>query len=169
MTAFSHSTRLLVSKHLPCVDASASVCTQQSVFRLLCHMIAGVQGLVGNNPPQVNCSAAVSCLPAAGDGPSDINVVSYLQEHFTEALRAVHSEEAPGKLRESDKLNSNEDLPSQLKVKGRSRTYLLLVANLARIFRRWKKRDASVDSLDFQRGLAHLLLLSSPGSGAVYC
>lgn len=96
-------------------------------------------------------------------------MVPYLVEHYADRLRQVHEEDPPGAARCDESLQMHISIPEQMKVKGRTRTYLSLVANLGRIYKLWKRRNESVDMRDFRRGLAHLLLLSSPGSGAIAC
>jgi hypothetical protein len=78
----------------------------------------------------------------------------YLIEHYAEPLRNVHFEEPPGAARVGQCLQSELGLPQQMKVQGRTRTYLCLVASLARIFRRWKRRSKAIDDRDFRRGRA---------------
>ena len=93
-----------------------------------------------------------------------VNVVEYLVQSFGDALRVVHAEVAPGVLRQGP-LQPDLSLPIQMRVVGRDRTYECLIAMMARIYKRWQRRSATVDDGEFRRGLAHLLLLSSPGTG----
>lgn len=97
--------------------------------------------------------------------PQKVDVVALLLERYGEQLRAVHAEAAPGDQRVSSSLDKAEELATQMRVVGRDRTYQCLVAQLAVIYKLWARRDSSVDALDFRRHLAHLLLLSAPGTG----
>ncbi|BDA44297.1 hypothetical protein COCOBI_05-4810 [Coccomyxa sp. Obi] len=108
------------------------------------------------------------CLATpSGEAPAPkiIDVKEYLVEHYCESLRRVHSEKPPGADRSGERLQTTLELSEQMKLKGRSRTYLSLIANLGRIYRRWKIRKQGADARDFRRGLAHELVLSAPGSG----
>ncbi|CAL8469841.1 g9383 [Coccomyxa elongata] len=64
-----------------------------------------------------------------------VDIVKHLLQHYGQAVQNVHTEEAPG------------------------------VAMLARIYKRWQRRSSLSDTVEFRRGLAHLVLLSSPGTG----
>lgn len=92
-----------------------------------------------------------------------VDIVDHLLQHYGQA---VHAEDAPGGKREGA-LELDFRLAAQMRVVGREQTYECTVAMLARIYKRWQRRSPLSDTLGFRRGLAHLLLLSSPGTGGI--
>ncbi|CAL8471111.1 g10653 [Coccomyxa elongata] len=100
----------------------------------------------------------------AGQSGPELNAVEYLVQNFGDMLRTVHAEEAPGGVRVGP-LQPHLSLTAQMCVVGRDRTYQCWVAMMARIYKCWQRRSANVAEWEFRRGLAHLLLLSSPGTG----
>ena len=89
-----------------------------------------------------------------------------LLEDFGDTVRTARSACAPGAARESQQLEEDMMIQAQIPLLGsRDQTYRCLFANYARIYKRWRMRDYSVDAADFRRGLAHVLILSCAGSG----
>ena len=62
-------------------------------------------------------------------------------------------------------LQLDEYLAIQKRVVGQDWTYKCMIAQLARIYTGWEERSPSSDMRQFQRGLAHLVLLSPSGTG----
>ena len=90
-----------------------------------------------------------------------------LLHQYGETLKTVHAEDDPGNLRGDSPLKKDRRLGPQMRLMGRDRTFQCLVAQFARIFKLWDRRNSNVAEEEFQRNLAHLLLLSSAGTGRV--
>ncbi|BDA48428.1 hypothetical protein COCOBI_12-1070 [Coccomyxa sp. Obi] len=91
------------------------------------------------------------------------DVVDYLAEKFAEQFHKRRSQTAPSELRQSV-VDSSKPLSNHMGVPGRDGTLQQFVHWLAIIYKRWVNRGGE-DSDTFYRGLAHMLLLSSPGAG----
>ena len=116
-------------------------------------------------------SSASLRLPAslcvAGQAsPLDVDIVAILVAQYGDPLRKVHAEEAPGGRRKKDTpLEVDVLVSTQMQMVGRDRSYECLVARLAKIYQYWQERSSNESELELRRKLAHLLLLSSPGTG----
>ena len=93
--------------------------------------------------------------------------MNLLMQKYGERVLNIHMAEAPGAARdENSPLLESSPLSGQMPLlESRDRTYLCLLVNLARIFKRWTRRDHLNDADNFRRGLAHILILSCAGSG----
>ena len=117
-----------------------------------------------HEPPTHTC---VTCPGAAELEEEDDD--SRLLNLYGERLARLHAEDAPGEERESHTLKPNLLLQEQMSLlESRDDTYQCLLVTWARIFRRWREREEDLDSRDFRRGLAHMLVLSCPGSGGLH-
>ena len=100
--------------------------------------------------------------------PEEEDVVGCLMKLYGGKMHQAYHDSSQGAKMESSHIPAKPLTPGQATSKeldGLEAMFQDLLANWARIFRRWKERDAWVDVAEFHRGLAHLFIRCSPGSG----